>query len=73
MNQADEIRVAVEKAAPTVRCAECNGVLHLRRGRATGKYFWVHRTNANCVWYSVAHALFFETREEAEKAEEVFQ
>lgn len=71
--QADQLRVAVEKAAPTVRCADCGGVLHLRRGRCTGKFFWVHTTNAECVNYRVEHAIFFDSREEAMKAEEVFK
>lgn len=71
--QAELIRVAVEQAAPTVRCAECGGVLHLRHGRVTGKWFWTHRTNAECVWYAVRHAIFFGSRDEAEKATEVFE
>lgn len=73
IKQTDLIRVAVEQAAPTVRCADCLGVLRLKRGRCTGKWFWVHVTGADCVNYSVAHAIFFATREEAEAATEVFE
>lgn len=72
MNQAEQIRAAVEQAAPARRCPECGDILRLRRGRVTAKWFWVHTPHANCVWFPVKRAVFFDTQEEAKKAERVF-
>lgn len=55
---------------PTAHCEECGSVIYLIRGRHSGKWFWSHKGLAGC---ENVRAIFFDTREEAEQAQEVFQ
>lgn len=56
------------QSATRMRCEDCGGVLHLVRGRHSGKWFYTHQGHG-CEG---VRSIFFDDREAAEKAEVVF-
>lgn len=71
---ADAAHLAVNEAVAAVNksvtCAECGRLLTLCRGRRSCKWFWQHVSLDGC---ESVRPIFFATREEAEKAEVVFE
>lgn len=57
------------QSASRMRCEDCEGVLHLIRGRHSGKWFYTHQGHG-CEG---TRAIFFDDKLQAENAIEVFQ
>lgn len=62
----------VEFSRTSRACHECGVVCHLTRGKHSGKWFWTHERDTDCIFDQTGRRIFFETRESAEQTEGMF-
>lgn len=55
------------------KCPNCDAVCSLHHGRHSGKYFFKHNVETDCIFDRVGASLFFNSRDEAMKAEMIFE
>lgn len=71
-----EIRASVEKSSDQATgrrtCPNCRQSVILHHGKASGKWFYKHEREQDCIYDGIGTSIFFNTRDEALRAEEIF-
>lgn len=70
----DTLRAIVDAAAEAAQskrepCPNCGNPIYVMKGKRSGKWFWSHENSGDCH----SRAIFFDTKDQAEQAEEIWR